>query len=78
MLVNVDGELVSPHVFDRKMALFVGQKVLHTFCPPQAADGGLEFLILKANITPMEKDLFVGDPDANQRLTRPLRAPWRL
>ena len=25
-----------------------------------------------------EKELFVGDPDANRRLTRPLRAPWRL
>ena len=25
-----------------------------------------------------DQELFVGDPDANQRLTRPLRAPWRL
>jgi hypothetical protein len=25
-----------------------------------------------------EKELFVGDPDANCRLTRPLRAPWHL
>jgi predicted dehydrogenase len=25
-----------------------------------------------------EKESFVGDPDANRRLTRPLRPPWRL
>ncbi|HUT89039.1 MAG TPA: Gfo/Idh/MocA family oxidoreductase [Thermoguttaceae bacterium] len=25
-----------------------------------------------------QKETFVGDPDANQRLIRPLRAPWRL
>jgi predicted dehydrogenase len=25
-----------------------------------------------------ERELFVGDADANRRLTRPLRAPWRL
>ena len=25
-----------------------------------------------------EKETFIGDPDANQRLTRPLRSPWRL
>ena len=25
-----------------------------------------------------DRELFVGDPDANQRLTRPLRAPWHL
>jgi len=25
-----------------------------------------------------EKELFAGDPDANRKLTRPLRAPWRL
>jgi predicted dehydrogenase len=25
-----------------------------------------------------EKELFIGDPDANQRLIRPLRAPWHL
>jgi hypothetical protein len=25
-----------------------------------------------------EEETFVGDPDANRRLTRALRAPWRL
>ena len=25
-----------------------------------------------------DQEVFVGDPDANQRLIRPLRAPWRL
>ena len=25
-----------------------------------------------------EEELFVNDPDANQRMTRPLRSPWRL